>query len=395
MMTEDVLVLRAEPSSAGVPTEDVPLGGRTPRPRRAFQVDRYRAEPQEMADIRRQPNVRAAAAVIPLKLHRPVPEGRSGAAGLWGLAAVGTKRTPASGLGATVAILDTGIDAEHDAFREARDRILEKDFTGDGDGDRDGHGTHCAGTVFGGRVGRRGIGVAPAVERALIGKVIGDGVASSATLADAIGWAVREGANVVTMSLGIDYPGYVKKRVANNVPVDIATSQALQAYRETLAFFAAVAEVARHGGQPVLFVAAAGNASRYHDDPSFVVGVEPPAASAGFLAVGAVRPADRGRYRVADFSPSGARVVGPGVGVLSAEAGTKSGLSEMSGTSMAAPHVAGVAALWYEYLSTDRSGPVVTSQLLFDRVVGTASLKDIDPPRLADAGSGLVQVPSE
>ena len=56
-------------------------------------------------------------------------------------------KTPYIGNGVTVAVLDTGIDKEHEAFRGVE--LVQKDFTGEGDGDEDGHGTHVAGTIFG------------------------------------------------------------------------------------------------------------------------------------------------------------------------------------------------------------------------------------------------------
>ena len=64
----------------------------------------------------------------------------------WGVAAVKADASPYAGTGVTVAVLDTGIDKLHPAFRGIEKRIEEKDFTGDGNGDFDGHGTHCAGT---------------------------------------------------------------------------------------------------------------------------------------------------------------------------------------------------------------------------------------------------------
>jgi hypothetical protein len=62
---------------------------------------------------------------------------------------------------------------------------------------------------------------------------------------------------------------------------------------------------------------------------------------------------------------------------------------------MATPHVAGVAALWLENLTQDAGVQAVTSQILFDRIIGSASRKRIDPPRLRDAGNGLVRAPLE
>ena len=89
----------------------------------------------------------------------------------WGIASVRADRSPYSGRGVTVAVLDTGIDTSHPAF--AGVDILEQDFTGEGNGDVDGHGTHCAGTIFGRDVSGQRIGVARGISRALIGKVLG------------------------------------------------------------------------------------------------------------------------------------------------------------------------------------------------------------------------------
>ena len=65
----------------------------------------------------------------------------------WGIGAVGADRSTRTGAGVVPCVLDTGIDASHPAF--AGVSLLEEDFSGTGTGDRQGHGTHCAGTVFG------------------------------------------------------------------------------------------------------------------------------------------------------------------------------------------------------------------------------------------------------
>ena len=54
-----------------------------------------------------------------------------------------------------MAVLHTGIHAKHEAFRGIQ--LIEKDFTGEGDGDQDGHGTHVAGTIFGQTVQGRAV----------------------------------------------------------------------------------------------------------------------------------------------------------------------------------------------------------------------------------------------
>ncbi len=119
--------------------------------------------PAEAADAVRAPEVFAVAPLVPLQLIAPVaasesqaPEGVAA-----GVAAVGADMSPRTGAGTKVAVLDTGIDATHPAF--AHLLVTQRDFTGEGDGDADGHGTHCAATIAGGEVdGFRG-GVASGV----------------------------------------------------------------------------------------------------------------------------------------------------------------------------------------------------------------------------------------
>jgi len=77
-------------------------------------------------------------------------------------------------------------------------------------------------------------------------------------------------------------------------------------------------------------------------------------------------------FTVAWLSNTGARVSGPGVAVSSARAG--GGLTAMSGTSMATPHVAGAAALWAEKLSITGQ---LKSQLLADRLVASGTADGI------------------
>jgi len=96
-----------------------------------------------------------------------------------------------SGQGVKIAVLDTGIERNHPAF--AGITILEKDFSGDGDGDRNGHGTHCAGTIFGRDVGGVRIGVAKGVDQVLIGKALRDaGGGTSQMIFDAMSWCYRK-----------------------------------------------------------------------------------------------------------------------------------------------------------------------------------------------------------
>ncbi|WP_430781647.1 S8 family serine peptidase [Actinoplanes sp. G11-F43] len=224
------------------------------------------------------------------------------------------------GTGVRVAVLDSGIDANHP---DLAGRIAEAaDFTGSasGTGDDAGHGTHVASTIAGtgAASGGRYRGVAPGTDL-VIGKVCGDrGCTDSAILAG-MEWAATR-ADVISMSLG---------------GIDTAAIDPVEAAVNDL--------TARYG---TLFVIAAGNAGNRSP-------VSSPATADAALAVGAVDRADR----LAEFSSRGPRtgdgaikpeITAPGVAILAARAGGVSGddaYVAFSGTSMATPHVAGAAAI--------------------------------------------------
>jgi thermitase len=211
-----------------------------------------------------------------------------------------------------IAIVDTGVDHRHPDFKDATTRtsriIRGYDFVNlDEDPmDRNGHGTHCAGIAAATAQNEEGIvGQAPGV-RVLAVRVLGDnGAGSDAAVAAGIIHAADRGARVINLSLG----------GPEQVPViDDAITYAQK--------------------KGVLLVAAMGNQG--HTKPSY------PAANPGVLAVGATDASDRG----CTFSNTGAWITlcAPGDAILSTEPGQKAyGLR--SGTSMAAPAVAGVAAL--------------------------------------------------
>jgi Subtilase family len=188
---------------------------------------------RELNDLRKVPEVIRTAPVMPVMLVQPkadAAQAQDAPGSAWGVEAVGALTCPFTGAGVTVAVLDSGIDGSHDAF--GGKTIVQKDFTGEGDGDNNGHGTHCAGTIFGGEVDGLRIGVAPGVSKALIGKVLNrQGGGNTEQILNGLLWAVQEGANVVSMSIGFDFPGYVKFLVSQGMKVEPATSQALSAYR--------------------------------------------------------------------------------------------------------------------------------------------------------------------
>jgi subtilisin family serine protease len=343
--------------------------------------------------LQKDPTVLSFAPAMPMKLIEPLKaQTAPAAAATWGVKAVGADKSPFDGAGVTLAVLDTGINSTHPAF--AGVDLVTKDFTGAGSAaDDNGHGTHCAGTIFGRDIDGQRIGVARGVQKALIGKVLGGPKGgSSDLLASAILWAADNGAHVISMSLGMDFPGWVQDLVKRKgLTIPAATSVALEGYRANVRLFEHMANLlnARASvAQTTIIVAAAGNESKRTSNPAYEINVAPPAASYGITSVAALADGADG-LTVAPFSNTMATVSGPGVGVFSAW--LDGGTNTISGTSMATPHVAGVAALWAERLLVH--GPL-SPVLLQAKLIGSATIEPLkagtDP---LDVGAGLVQAP--
>jgi subtilisin family serine protease len=301
-----------------------------------------------------------------------------------GIIAVGAHNSPCTGRGVTVAVLDTGIDDRHPAFQGKQ--IVKQDFTGTGVLDTHGHGTHCAGTICGSPVDGTRIGVAPGIEKLCVGKVLAPTGGSLEMLLKGMLWAVMEQkAAVVSMSLGYDLAGNNKRMIqTQRVDPALATSAVLRQQADILKGISALRFFLETQAPNVIFAAATGNESKR---PTLSLDASLPASE--LFAVGAVGHVGD-KWAVAEFSNNRAQVVAPGVDVVSAAIGG-SGWSTKSGTSMATPHVAGVAALWVERLRN--GGQLSVPGALIGALKSNATRQPLSTNDVGAIGAGMIQAP--
>ena len=294
------------------------------------------------------------AALLPASAHAAGDPLRSHQ---WGLDLVHADAAHAvtTGAGATVAVVDTGIDAAHP---DLAGRILPGfDFV-DNDStpqDGNGHGTHVSGIIA--ADANNGIGVdsvAPGASILPVRVLDDSGSGSSAAVAQGIDWATSHGADVINLSVGGTLP-------TSGLGVPDVIGDAIQ----------------RALGKGVVVVAAAGNDGLpFCENNSF---------GGKVLCVGAV---DKRSMRsffssfgsgLSLVAPGGSDTPGTDEDVLSTW--NDNGYQELAGTSQATPHVAGVAALLVSL--------GVRGQAAVQRILSTAT--DLGPPGVdAQYGAGLV-----
>lgn len=262
----------------------------------------------------------------------------------WGLNACRVPPSTRSGAGIRVAVLDTGMDLKHPDF--AGRQFTTATFVGQPVQDANGHGTHVIGTSAGpksppGSGPRYGIAHRCPI---FVGKVLTNtGSGTQAGVLNGMNWAIANRCAVINMSLGAQ------------VGVQPSYTRAGQA--------------ALNNG--CLIIAAAGNSSAQTGAPG---------NSPTIMSVASLDP----NMRPSSFSNFGkVEIAAPGRDVVSSwPRPTK--YKTLNGTSMAAPHVAGCAALWAE------TSPSLRGMNLWNKLRSSAKPLPLPATRV---GAGLVQAP--
>lgn len=277
----------------------------------------------------------------------------------WAMQACGITQSRWTGKGVKIAILDTGLDLNHADWSSRH--IAHRSFIDDSTHDFHGHGTQCAGLAAGFSTDKYvpRFSAAPMADLHIAKVLSPDGNGPDSAILAGIDWALGQGCQLLSLSVGI--------QMSDARPDPVYEHVARRCLKSGM-----------------LFMAAAGNDSQR---PGLIRPVCRPASSPSVFAVGAV---DR-FLRLANFTNGSFRnskaqidAVAPGVDVFTTSIGTKP-YGRFSGTSMAAPLCAGLAALLVQ------DDPDCLGGLLWQRL---ASLAHRLPLLSTDVGMGLVSLPS-
>ena len=303
----------------------------------AQDAARARAHPQALAveeDVYRNWLPEASAESIVTEAVR-IP---------WGVVRVNAPAAwpAADGSGVRIAVVDTGIDCTHADlgcdYGTGTNIIAPEDVPFD---DNE-HGSHVSGTIAGRGLGGGPLGVAPRATLMPVKVLDRRGAGRVSDIIKGILWAANARADVINMSLGGPLQSFALER---------AVAKALEA--------------------GAVVVCAAGNSGPLPNSVGY------PAGYPGVIAVAASDKFDR----LAEFSSRGPAVafIAPGVNILSTVPG--GGVKTLSGTSMASPHVAGLAAL---AIQCGAHGPQAVRKAFDAAAVKLAGLKSFEE------GAGLI-----
>lgn len=283
----------------------------------------------------------------------------------WGVQYIGSQNVhnqDVNGAGINISVLDTGIDYNHEDLKDNYKGGYNFVFDNADPWDdnclsiyKTCHGTHVSGIIVAESNGLGIIGVAPRSNIYALKVLDGGGFGAADMIISGIEWAMGNGSNIISMSL--------------------------QSPEDNIALFEAINAAYNQG---ILIVAAAGNTNGGN--------VVFPAAYDNVIAVTAI---DQNAQR-ASFSPIDKKIelAAPGVNINSTVRG---GYAYLSGTSMSAPYVAGVAALVYSTNYPDVNGDGIRNntdvrKILQDSAldVGIAGRDDIYGYGIVDASKAVL-----